>query len=96
MLLKKKTDILSQKIQAIRNQTDPGSPQRATQINIDTSKFLDINSFAEFIKLNNKEIEQVSFRNEEIKRNIDDLMVIIKDKVNMKEVENIQGRYQNI
>jgi len=90
ILLKKKTDNLSQKIQAVKNQqTDSNSNNRGPTI--DPAKFVDVNSFAEFIKHNNKEIEGVSFRSEELKRIIDDILTSIKDKITIKEVETSSG-----
>lgn len=96
VLLKKKTDVLGQKIQAIKNNTADmgGSPHKGQAI--DTAKFVDINSFAEFIKHNNKELEEVSFRSEELKRLIDDMQSSIRDKITIKDVDSLQGRLIDI
>ena len=85
----KKVDGLAVKIQGMRNFHAEASTQRTQYI--DTTKFLEINSFSEYAKMNNKDMLAVNFRVEEFKRTIDDIELILKEKITMAELKKLEG-----
>jgi len=91
LVLKENTEKLKIRIQQIKNsQGEDNAPVNKVNF-VDTSKLLEINSFAEYVKLNNSELNKIDFRVDEFKRILDDFAIIIKEKITIKEVNSLDG-----
>jgi len=88
LLTKKKLESLGQKVQQMKSLASDSSQQKAPLI--DTSKFLDINAFAEFVKMYSKDNEGINFKIEETKRKVDDNLYLIAEKITMKELNTLE------
>ena len=87
---KKKMEGLAQKVQILKNSVgDPNISGKSAFI--DTSKFLDMNAFAEYVKMKEKELEDINFRIEENKRKIDDNTTSLKEKITKSDLNAFEG-----
>lgn len=58
---------------------------------MDYSKYVESQTYNEFIKNNTKEIEKINWRLDELKYMIDDIINNLKNKVSDKDLKTLEG-----
>jgi len=88
--LRKKVEHLNSTVLNLKNNDDTNNSSYANKvIPMDTSKFLELNIYHEFIKSYNREIDKINRFADELKRYIDDIIAAIKSKACEKDIKNL-------
>ena len=58
---------------------------------MDYSKYLDLNTYNEFTKAYNKDLDKINWRLDELKYIMDDVVANTKNKVSDKDLKTLEG-----
>jgi hypothetical protein len=86
--LRKKVENLTSSVLNLKHSDDGSSPVKI--VSNDINKYLDINTFAEFQKSYNRELDTIRKYYDELKRYIDDIFVTLKTKASDKDLKNLE------
>lgn len=87
--LKKKVENLTSSITNMRPEDSNTSNSKHMQM--DYSKYLDLNTYNEFTKAYNKDLDKINWRLDELKYIMDDVVANTKNKVSDKDLKTLEG-----
>lgn len=88
--LKKKVENLSSSI--INNKQEDSNTSNSKNLQMDNAKFLDLNTFSDFSKSYNKDIERINKGLDELKYTIDEILFKTKNMVSDKDLKTLEGK----
>ena len=87
--LKKIVENLTSSITNMR--PEDSNTSNSKHLQMDYSKYLDLNTYNEFTKAYNKDLDKINWRLDELKYIMDDVVANTKNKVSDKDLKTLEG-----
>lgn len=92
-IIKKKIDIIMEKLGSLKNSGTEEPEFKATKQTIPIDgKYLEISVYNEFLKNNKNQLDHINARIDELRKMIDEILLELKKKVNEKDLKNLEGK----
>lgn len=85
----KKLESINSALITLKNNEEGGTNSKSNVF--DTSKFLEINSFNDFLKVYAKDQDRINRELDDLKRYLDDLAELLKTKASDEDLKNLEG-----
>jgi hypothetical protein len=92
--LKRKVENLSSSF--VNMKPDDINSSSLKHVHMDVSRFVDTQTYNEFVKNYNKEIDRVNWRVDELRLMVDDIINNLTNKVTDKDLKTLEGKSQLI